>query len=83
MKTIVRGVVTHACAYRKTGYDTGRVELTFDGQAPELSELADLMAGYHSLKITHEELTEDLASKTCAAVVTYWNTSGLEVEVRA
>lgn len=83
MKTIVSGIVTHACPYRKTGIDTGRAVLTFDGQSAEYGELADLLASYHSLKITHEELTEDLASKTGASVVTYWNTSGLEIEVRA
>lgn len=77
-----RSRITHLCPYREER-DVGTVELTFSGPAPELHGLADRLAVFAEVKITHEELTEMLAVETGASVVTKWITAGLEVEVQA
>lgn len=82
MRTVVRGYLVHACPHRDE-VDQGTVELQFDGPAPELHGLADRLASFADVKITHEELTVRLAVDTGAAVITRWRTAGFEVEVRA
>jgi NADPH-dependent 7-cyano-7-deazaguanine reductase QueF len=82
MVTIVRGTLVHRCPFRDE-LDVGTVELTFDGPAVELHALGTLLASFAAQKITHEDLTELLATETGASVVTRWTTAGLGVEVRA
>jgi hypothetical protein len=80
VKTIVTGPIVHRCPYVDE-VDEGYVELTFNGPAPELHALAKMLTFDES--ITHEDLTQKLATELGAVVVTWWTTAGLTVEVRS
>lgn len=80
MITTVSGPLRHLCPHVDE-VDDGTVEITFFGPAPELHNLATELREYADMKITHEELTKQLAARYKASVCTKWHTAGLEVAV--
>lgn len=76
--------VVKRCPY-KDEQDDGTATLTFDvgdGDGPELHALADRLATYRHLLISHEDFTRLLAKQDgCVAARTTWQTAGLEVTV--
>lgn len=81
--TVTVGVLKR-CPY-KDEQDDGTATLTFDvseGDGPELHELADRLATYRHLVISHEDFTKLLAGLDgCVSARTTWRTAGFEVTV--
>lgn len=82
MNTIVTSPITHLCPHVDE-VDHGTITLHFAGSAPELHEVRRFLDSYAAVKITHEELTEQIAEAYGCAVSTRWRTAGLDVEVLA
>lgn len=83
IRTVVTGTVFKQCPF-KDELDTGEVELTFEGDAPELHALAKLLASYRQVKMSHEDFTREMLAKTTAvAAQSTWTTAGLRVVVTA
>lgn len=78
--------VEKRCPY-KDEQDTGTAVLRFDvlKDAPELHELADHLATWADIALSHEEFTAMLRdrwwSEGCRSVTTTWQTAGMTVEV--
>lgn len=72
----------HLCPF-KDELDVGRVKLELsskDGWTTELHSLDEYLAAWADIKISHEELTDQIAMDTRAVrVTTYWRTAGMEV----
>lgn len=79
----VTAAVTKRCPY-KDEQDDGTATLTFDVSecdGPELHALADQLAQYRHLVISHEEFTRLLVSlDDCVSARTTWTTAGMTVE---
>lgn len=82
MKCVITGPVTHLCPHVDE-VDHGTFRIEFDGAAPELHALRQRIETFHDRTITHEELTQILATDIDAPVTTYWTTAGLELTVYA
>lgn len=85
MKVTVSGAVRHLCPYRDE-VDDGTAEITLSvtggEDAPELHSIADTLADYAAVRISHEELTRAFYRLFHAdKVVTRWKTAGLDVVV--
>lgn len=81
IRTTVTGAVFKQCPF-KNELDSGEVELTFDGDAPELHGLAELLASYRQVKMSHEDFTREMLVKTAAVSArSTWTTAGLRVVV--
>jgi hypothetical protein len=90
--TTIRRTVAKACPFRGE-IDTGIVEITFAGDAPELHDLAAAVDEITSsgdgdpaglARISHEEFTRAVARLVPGAqVTTRWETGGWQVEARS
>lgn len=83
MKMTVTAAVRKLCPYRDE-IDEGTVIITFDvyeGDGPELHEVADYLASYAVVPMSHEAFTRMVASDYDAAVTSAWTTAGMAVTV--
>lgn len=84
LTTIISRKVVKRCPH-KDETDIGTLTIGFDGPAPELHELAELIDGICASPITHEAFTAavaELAGPT-ATVSSDWRTGPWSVEVAA
>ena len=82
MKITVRSPLVHVCPFADE-IDVGEVEMTFEGDAPELYDLRRHLERFATQALTHEAITRQLAEDfPQAEIVTTWTTAGMGVEVR-
>lgn len=78
----VHTTLRHLCPF-KGEVDDGRVKIELSsahGWTTELHSLSEYLRAWADIKISHEELTDQIALDTRAIrVTTYWRTAGLEV----
>lgn len=78
----VHAPLRHVCPFRNE-LDIGQVKLELcsaDGWTTELHSLDEYLRAWSDIKISHEELTDQIAVDTRAIrVTTYWHTAGMEV----
>lgn len=82
MRTVVTAPLVHRCPFVDE-LDVGTVTIEFSGSAPELHDLAQFLASFAGLEISHEDLTERIADRTHGTVTTRFRTAGLDIECTA
>lgn len=86
----VTGALAHRCPYRDED-DRGTAEVTWvtDGRTVELHSLAGLLGSFRDEQVSHEDVTDRIATAldvpgvADVRVVTRWVTAHLEVRVGA